>query len=136
MHCLTTILRKQIVAMFLSLFLVSGGSVWAQFDGQYSQYMNNLCLINPSYSGSQPMIQASLFERLQWIGMPGAPVVSMLSVDAPFKLMGTEHGAGIQFVSDVFGVFNNQQVRLLYSYKYDPAVPDALVSEPISVCSI
>ncbi len=119
MHCLTTIFRKQIVAMFLSLFLVSGGSVWAQFDGQYSQYMNNLCLINPSYSGSQPMIQVSLFERLQWIGMPGAPVVSMLSVDAPFKLMGTEHGAGIQFVSDVFGVFNNQQVRLLYSYKYD-----------------
>ena len=40
MHCLTTIFRKQIVAMFLSLFLVSGGSVWAQFDGQYSQYMN------------------------------------------------------------------------------------------------
>ena len=39
MHCLTTIFRKQIVAMFLSLFLVSGGSVWAQFDGQYSQYM-------------------------------------------------------------------------------------------------
>ena len=80
MHCLTTILRKQIVAMFLSLFLVSGGSVWAQFDGQYSQYMNNLCLIKPSYSGRQPMIQASLFERLQWIGMPGAPVISILSV--------------------------------------------------------
>lgn len=93
------------------------GSLFSQFDGQFSQYMNNLSLINPAYVGEQTMIQTSLFQRMHWIGMPGAPIVSMLIVDSPFKLFEQRHGVGILFLSDVFGVFNNQQVRLMYAYK-------------------
>lgn len=117
MCCLKKIFNKKVVMAILSLAFCFNNAL-AQFDGQFSQYMNNLSLINPSYVGQSTMIQASIFQRTQWIGMPGAPIVSMLSLDTPFKLMNADHGAGIQFLSDIFGVFNNQQVRLMYSYKH------------------
>ncbi len=108
--------RRRIIATLILLFSACG-SLWSQFDGQFSQYMNNLSLINPAYVGEQTMIQTSLFQRTQWIGMPGAPIVSTLIVDSPFKLFEQQHGVGIHFLSDVFGVFNNQQMRLMYAYK-------------------
>jgi len=63
-------------------------------------------------------MQVSLLQRTQWAGFKGAPITSMLSVDMPFKIGKAQQGAGIQFLSDVFGFFNNQQVNLLYSYKF------------------
>ncbi len=104
------------IAIVLAL-LAGSSSVSAQFDGQFSQYMNNLSLVNPADVGNRDMIQVSIFQRTQWIGMPGAPIVSMLSADMPFKLFGRNHGAGLQFLSDIFGVFNNQQIKLMYAYK-------------------
>ncbi|PID94572.1 MAG: hypothetical protein CSA89_01360 [Bacteroidales bacterium] len=109
-------IRKTILIVFVSFFSIF--STYAQFDGVFSHYMHNLSLVNPSYAGENNMIQASLFQRTQWIGMPGAPIMSVLSVDTPFKLLERQHGVGVQFLSDIFGVFNNQQVKLLYAYKY------------------
>jgi type IX secretion system PorP/SprF family membrane protein len=79
--------------------------------------MHNLSVINPAYNGEQSMMQVSILQRTQWAGFKHAPVVSMLSVDAPFKIGKTENGAGVQFLSDIFGVFNNQQVNFSYSHK-------------------
>jgi type IX secretion system PorP/SprF family membrane protein len=102
----------------LLLCIVASQTASAQFDGYYSQYMNNLAVINPAYSGEQEMVQVSIFQRNQWVGFKGAPITSLLSVDMPFKIGNTENGAGIQFLSDVFGLFANQQANILYSYKY------------------
>lgn len=113
-HTLRPITAK--IAILFAL-LVCSGSAFAQFDGQYSQYMNNLSLVNPADVGNRDMVQVSLFQRTQWIGMPGAPIVSMFSADMPFKLFGKNHGVGLQFLSDIFGVFNNQQIKAMYAYK-------------------
>jgi type IX secretion system PorP/SprF family membrane protein len=102
---------------FLLSFAVAH-PIYAQFDGYYSQYMNNLAIINPAYSGEQEMVQVAIFQRNQWVGFNGAPITSLLSVDMPFKIGTTENGIGIQFLSDVFGLFANQQANILYSYKY------------------
>ncbi|MDR1543587.1 MAG: PorP/SprF family type IX secretion system membrane protein [Prevotellaceae bacterium] len=91
--------------------------IFAQFDGQFSQYMHNFCIVNPAYTGGQDMMQVTIMQRTQWLGFKGAPIVSLLSADAPFKIGKSEHGAGVQFLSDIFGVFNNQQVNFSYSYK-------------------
>ena len=108
-------LARTLILCFVLLLSVENAS--AQFDGQYTQYMNNLSLVNPAAVGNGNLMNVSLFQRTQWIGMPGAPIVSMLSLDAPFNLFGKKHGVGLHILSDVFGVFNNQQVRLMYSYK-------------------
>ena len=109
---------------FKNLYLVlmfcffSQNTLFAQFDGQYSQYMNNLCIITPAYVGEHDMTQVSIFQRTQWIGMKGAPITSLLSADMPFKIGDSQHGVGVQFLSDIFGVFNNQQMRFMYAYKH------------------
>ncbi|MDR3328083.1 MAG: type IX secretion system membrane protein PorP/SprF [Prevotellaceae bacterium] len=121
--CLIKTCEKKII--FTRLFVVCivmltsfPNSSYSQFDGKFSQYMNNLCLINPAYVGEQSMMQVSIFQRTQWLGMKGAPITSVLSADMPLKIFNSEHGLGIQFVSDIFSVFNNQQANFSYSYKY------------------
>jgi len=108
-------MKKIFLGILLSIILVF--RVSAQFDGLFSNYMYNLCIVNPAYAGEQTLMQVSLLQRTQWAGFKGAPITSMLSVDTPFKIGKAQQGAGIQFLSDVFGFFNNQQVSLLYSYK-------------------
>ncbi|MDR0828577.1 MAG: PorP/SprF family type IX secretion system membrane protein [Prevotellaceae bacterium] len=108
---------KKVLIVFLICF-TAVCKICAQFDGQYSQYVNNLAVINPANCGAQSMMQVSILQRTQWLGFKGAPIVSMLSVDAPFKIGKSENGAGIQFLSDIFGVFNNQQVNFAYSHRF------------------
>ena len=109
-------MKRVFLGILLSLILVF--RVSAQFDGLFSNYMYNLCVVNPAYTGEQTLMQVSLLQRTQWAGFRGAPITSMLSVDMPFKIGKTQQGAGIQFLSDVFGFFNNQQANLLYSCKF------------------
>ena len=109
-------MKRIFLGILLSIVLVF--RVSAQFDGLFSNYMYNLCVVNPAYTGEQTLMQVSMLQRTQWAGFKGAPITSMLSVDTPFKIGKAQQGAGIQFLSDVFGFFNNQQVNLLYSYKF------------------
>ena len=109
-------MKRVFLGILLSIILVVRAS--AQFDGLFSNYMYNLCVVNPAYTGEQTLMQVSMLQRTQWAGFKGAPITSMLSVDMPFKIGKAQQGAGIQFLSDVFGFFNNQQVNLLYSYKF------------------
>jgi len=109
-------MKRVFLGILLSLILVF--RVSAQFDGLFSNYMYNLCVVNPAYTGEQTLMQVSMLQRTQWAGFKGAPITSMLSVDMPFKIGKAQQGAGIQFLSDVFGFFNNQQVNLLYSSKF------------------
>ncbi|MDR2684143.1 MAG: PorP/SprF family type IX secretion system membrane protein, partial [Prevotellaceae bacterium] len=110
------LVKKILIGILLCFTFIC--KVCAQFDGQFSQYMHNLCAINSANCGEQSMMQVTLMQRTQWAGFKGAPIVSMLLADTPFKIGQTEHGAGVQFLSDVFGAFNNQQVNFAYSYKF------------------
>ena len=109
-------MKRVCLGILLSIILIFRAS--AQFDGLFSNYMYNLCVVNPAYTGEQTLMQVSLLQRTQWAGFKGAPITSLLSVDMPFKIGKAKQGAGVQFLSDVFGFFNNQQVNLLYSYKF------------------
>jgi len=105
----------------LSLTIVFGivacTAVHAQFDAQLTQYFYNRTAINPAVVGEQQMVQLSGLQRLQWISIDNAPRTTFVSVHAPFKIGKTKHGAGVQFVNDIFGMFSNQQINLQYAYK-------------------
>jgi type IX secretion system PorP/SprF family membrane protein len=109
-------MKRIFLGILLSIILIF--RVSAQFDGLFSNYMYNLCTVNPAYAGEQTLMQVSLMQRTQWAGFKNAPITSLLSVDMPFKIGKAQQGAGIQFLSDIFGLFNNQQVNLFYSYKF------------------
>ena len=63
------------------------------------------------------MMQIFGLQRLQWISIDNAPRTTYFSAHAPFRIGKTQHGAGVQFVNDIFGIFSNQQINLQYAYK-------------------
>jgi type IX secretion system PorP/SprF family membrane protein len=90
----------------------------AQFDGMYSQYMHIKHFYNPAAIGEQELMKMMVAQRLDWIGIKNAPKTTLFTVNTPFAIGKTHHAAGIQFVSDVFGIFANQQINAQYAYKF------------------
>jgi len=89
----------------------------AQQDPQYSQYMFNHLAVNPGYAGSHDAICLSAIHRQQWVGIKGAPVTSLFTVNAPFKMFGANHGAGLNVMSDQLGFDQNVSIGLDYAYR-------------------
>ncbi len=89
----------------------------AQQDPQYSQYMFNQMAVNPGYAGSHDAICVSAVHRQQWVGIDGAPVTSVFTANAPFKLFGANHGVGLTLMSDELGFNQDVSVGLDYAYR-------------------
>ena len=91
----------------------------AQQDPQFSQSMYNIMMFNPGYAGSKNAICATALNRQQWRGFDGAPVTSVFTVNSPFRLFGSDHGAGLHILSDDVGFENNLSINLSYAYRMD-----------------
>ncbi len=86
----------------IAVLILQAGSVSAQQNALFSQYMFNTLAINPAYAGSRNVVAASALYRNQWVGMDGAPKTGTFTVDAPFA---NEHvGLGVQLLSDKIGI--------------------------------
>ena len=97
---------------FIMLF-----DITAQQDPQYSQYMFNHMAVNPGYAGSHEAICLNAVHRQQWVGIDGAPVTSVFTVNAPFKMFGASHGVGLTVMSDQFGFDQNVSAGLDYAFR-------------------
>ena len=89
----------------------------AQQDPQYSQYMFNQMAVNPGYAGSHDVVCLAAVHRQQWVGIKGAPVTSVFTVNAPFKMFGASHGIGLTMMSDVLGFDQNVSIGMDYAYR-------------------
>ena len=91
--------------------------IFAQQDPQYSQYMFNQMAVNPGYAGSHEAVCLSAVHRQQWVGIEGAPITSVFTVNAPFKMFGASHGAGLTVVSDKVGFNTDISAGLAYALR-------------------
>jgi len=91
--------------------------IFAQQDPQYSQYMFNHMAVNPGYAGSHDVICLSAVHRQQWVGIDGAPVTSVFTVNAPFSMFGANHGVGLTVMSDQLGFDQNVSAGLDYAFR-------------------
>jgi len=89
----------------------------AQQDPQYSQYMFNQMAVNPGYAGSHDAVCLSAVHRQQWVGIDGAPVTSVFTAHAPFKLFGASHGIGLTVMSDQLGFNTDVSAGLDYAFR-------------------
>lgn len=80
----------------------------------YSQYLQNGLLINPAYSGTRGALSTFLSYRMQWMGIPDAPVFQSFSVNAPMKNDKVGLGLMVQFMK--FGFTRSQSVYASYAY--------------------
>lgn len=116
------------ITMFLSLFVFK---VYPQMDAQLSQYMYNHASFNPASIGENGMINASGVQKLQWLGIFGAPRTTYFTLNSPLKIGKTNQAVGVTFLRDQAGAFTNQSANVQYAYK--KKVADGILSIGASV---
>lgn len=106
--------RMKIKLVFLFLLGIVG-SVSAQQDPMFTQYMHNPVSINPAYAGSSGTLNFTAMHRQQWVGIDGAPKTLTLSINSPF--LGYNVGVGFNLIHDQLGPVKQTGLYLDYSYK-------------------
>ena len=71
------------IKFIVLLFLIAELNSFAQQNSQYTQYMYNMSVINPAYSGSSGIPVIRVAGRTQWVNVLGAPRTASFSIDAP-----------------------------------------------------
>lgn len=107
-------MKEFIFCFFLCNLLFISLSMNAQQDSQYTQYMYNTVAVNPAYAGSRGVTSVFLLHRNQWVGMDGAPVTNVFSINKP--IAHTHFGYGISFVNDRIGVSDNNTISADVAY--------------------
>lgn len=87
----------------------------AQQDPMYTQYMDNLIIVNPAYAGSKDLLNLMVVSRNQWVSMPGAPVSRTFSMHSPIRE--SKMGLGFSILNDRVGPIKQTGVYFDYSYK-------------------
>ena len=104
----------------------------AQYDPQYSHNMFNQMTVNPGYAGSSDMIGINLLHRNQWMGVPGAPVNTVFSVNAPVNLFDKAWGAGLTILQNTQGIPTDLGLRGSFAYQRKVEIGDGKVGFGLS----
>lgn len=108
-------MRKSIIVFILSFPCFVMG-VNAQQQPLYSQYVFNGVVINPAHiSMESEYSNITLMNRQQWVGIPGAPKTTTLSVSMPINA--TKTSIGLLAVQDKAGVNTQTQANLLVAQR-------------------
>jgi len=91
-------MKKSILLMVL-IFAVQ--TMQAQQDAMFTQYINNMLVVNPAYAGSRDALTLSFLHRSQWVGIEGAPTTETFSIHGP--LQRKYLGFGFTMVHDRIG---------------------------------
>lgn len=105
---------KSILAKVFFLMLVSGTSLYAQQDAQYTQYMYNTISVNPAYAGSRGHLSIGALHRSQWVGLDGAPTTQTFNIHSPIGYRGV--GLGLSVVNDRIGPTSETNFDIDFSY--------------------
>ena len=107
---------KQITytGIFILAFLAYSGEVSAQQDPMYTQYMDNLQIVNPGFAGSKKFGNFMLVARNQWVSFDGAPKTRSFSYQTPLNEY--KIGLGFSVLSDKIGPLTQTGIYFDYSY--------------------
>ena len=100
--------------LLMCVFLMLAPVLLAQQDSEYTQYMYNTVVVNPAYAGSRGVTSVFVLHRNQWVGLDGAPVTNVFSVNKPVS--NSSLGYGISLVNDRIGVSDNNTFAIDVSY--------------------
>ncbi len=94
--------------------MLTGAASFAQQDAQFTQYMYNTININPAYAGSRGALSIFGLHRTQWVGLDGAPVSNVLSLNTPIN--NTNLAVGLSFINDRIGPTDENTISADVSY--------------------
>lgn len=76
--------------------------------------MYNTINVNPAYAGSRGVLSLFGMHRTQWVGLDGAPVTNVASINTPIN--NSKFGMGISFVNDRIGPSDENAISADISY--------------------
>lgn len=111
----------------LFMLLLVCGTLSAQQEIQFTQYMYNTVLVNPAYAGSRNALNISGTYRSQWVGLEGAPRTLSFAAHGPVRnrlalgvaVLRDEIGPAIEssYVMDMSYTLDLRRVRLAFGIK-------------------
>lgn len=109
-------MKKIITSVILA---IGGFQAFAQQDPQFSQQMFTRLSTNAGFAGASEYLCATVMNRQQWVGFDGAPKTTLVTIDAPIKLMGGDHtiGVGATIIADKLGFENTFSGKLAAAYR-------------------
>ena len=105
---------------FLGILFFVSGTILAQQDAQFTQYMFNGMYYNPAFAGKESGYRFSALHRSQWAnyttssGQGGAPVTQLITAEG--RLNSKNIGYGLTVVNDQIGATGNLEINLQGSY--------------------
>lgn len=105
---------KKISLVILCSF-VGIGSMLAQQEPSFTQYIFDPITFNAGYVGTTSMLNVNALTRLQWVGMEGSPKSFSLSAHTPIE--GRKIGLGVTLLTDKVGPVNNTFFTVNYAYR-------------------
>lgn len=100
---------------FVYFFLICSGSVFAQQNAHFSQYVFNGIHINPAYAGYKQQMYLQHYYSAQWAGVTGAPKSLSVAMDGNFK--DNKVGLGVLLTHDEIGAQAHTAGYLNYAYR-------------------
>ena len=102
---------KNLVIILFTILCAS--QVNAQQDPQYTQYMYNMNIINPAYTGSTEGLAVGALYRSQWVGLDGGPETFTFNIHSP---VGKRVGLGLSIIADQIGPVKETNAYVDFSY--------------------
>lgn len=97
----------------LLIVLLLAIQAYGQQDPQYTQYMYNMNIVNPAYSGSKENLSIGLLYRTQWVGVEDAPKTGTFFAHMP---VGEKVGLGLSLITDQVGPVKETNAYADFSY--------------------
>ena len=112
-------MKNRIITLFLlaSSLLFTAKDTSAQQDPQYSHYMFNGFVFNPSLAGNKPSLSMVGLFRAQYVGFDGGPQTQTISAHMPAPSL--KGGIGLHIINDQIGFERNLHFAASYAYKYE-----------------
>ncbi len=109
-------LAKKILSVLIvaSALFVLTEDANAQQDPMYTQYMDNLLVINPGFAGTKEIGNLLMVSRTQWVSFDGAPKTLSLSYHTALKEKNI--GLGFSVLNDRIGPQKQTGVYFDYSH--------------------
>lgn len=104
-------LKKQLF-LYLSIFFYVG-QLHAQQDPLYTQYFNNLPLINPAFTSHFTNTTVTLGTRNQWTGIENSPETQTFAIGLPLN---EKMAIGLSIVNDQVSVLKETHFFADFSY--------------------
>jgi type IX secretion system PorP/SprF family membrane protein len=117
-------MNKMKKTLFFLAIMIASGTVVAQQEAHFTQFMYNKMSINPGYAGSRGVPSFTAIYRSQWMGFKGAPQSALVSFNGPF--LTDRVGVGITLQHLKIGLQRDFVGAVAYSY-------DVVAEEDVSV---